>query len=488
MWITAAFSLAAFGALNRFAVLGLACLFAFAALLARRSDARPLAPSAGGGGRPFEFALVSLLIVPFYLLTLDPEVSWDADVYHLTLPRLFIAHGGFRSVPFNVYSHWPLGAELLYAVAMLAKDYVLAKLVHFAFGAATLYAIAVGCREFHRGVAAPLAHRGVAAPLAHRGVAAPLAALLFLANPVVLTELHVAYVDLAYAFFFTAGFLFALRATAGEGDGAAHWLLAGICCGVVAGLKVTGIVAAAVVGSLAVPSLVAAYRSGLLGSVVGTLALRFVLPVLVLWLPWLVKAWLGTGNPVYPFGYALFGGIEWSSGLAIQFSQWQSSIGMGRDVLDYILLPMRVILEGGVDYPHFDGRIGAFWIVVLPLALALGMRTRLVRCALLVSGLYFVVWAFSSQQMRFLVPILPLLAMAGAIAICDGIERIGKSWVSWIRVAVLCVFAGVFVVLYRAPMSRGIAISLWSQTEAQTRAGEHLAINVGAETIWLESS
>lgn len=452
LWIATAFSLAAFGALNPFAVSALACIFAVGAILARNAEGLVPSPVASVRGRRIEVTLVLLLLAPFYLLTLSPEVSWDADVYHLTLPRIFIDHGGFRPVPFSVYSHWPLGTELLFALAMLGKDYVLAKLVHFAFGVATLYAIAVGCREFHRGIAAPLA------------------ALLFLANPVVLTELHVAYVDLAYAFFFTAGFLFALRATAGKGGEGVYWLLAGLCCGVVAGLKVTGIVAAAVIGSLAIPSLLAARRSGSLNNLLGTLAVCFALPVLVLWLPWIIKAWHATGNPVYPFAHALFGGLEWSAGLAIQFSQWQSSIGMGRDALDYLLLPLRVILDGGVDYAHFDGEIGSFWIGLLPLTLAFGMRIRLARCALLVSGLYFGVWALSSQQMRFLIPILPLLAMAGGAVICDAIERFGKSQAEWLRVAVVGVFALFFVVLYRAPMLQGLAVPMGSRAEVHARA------------------
>ena len=468
-WIAVAFSLAALGGLNQIAVLLVATLGAIGAigtLVARRSNgglpssaakfssSAKFSSPAKWRARPVEVVLVSLLLVPFFFLTLSPEISWDADVYHLTLPRLFIEHGGFRPVPFNVYAHWPLGTELLYALAMLAKDPILAKLVHFAFGVATLYAIAVGCREFHRGVAAPLA------------------ALLFLANPVVLTELHVAYVDLAYAFFFTAGFLFALRATAGEGDSAAHWVLAGLCCGVVGGLKVTGIVAAAVIGSLAIPALAAASRTRSLRTVVRLVAVCFALPVLVLWLPWLVKAWLGTGNPIHPFGYAFFGGVDWSAGLDHQFARWQRSIGMGRDLLDYVRLPVRVILEGGVDYAHFDGKIGAFWIAVLPLSLALGMRTRLVRCALLVSGLYFGVWALSSQQMRFLIPILPLLAMAGAAVISDGIERVGKSRAARLRTATVAVGALAFVALYQTPLRRGLAVSVRSQEEAAEQAAE----------------
>ena len=58
-----------------------------------------------------------------------PRVSWDANVYHLTVPRLYVEHGGFRRIPFNVYSNWPLNTELLFVVASLLRDYVLGEVM-----------------------------------------------------------------------------------------------------------------------------------------------------------------------------------------------------------------------------------------------------------------------------------------------------------------------------------------------------------------------
>jgi hypothetical protein len=148
----------------------------------------------------------------------------------------------------------------------------------------------------------------------------------------------------------------------------------------------------------------------------GALA-RFALPSLALLLPWPIKTWWLTGNPVYPFLYSRFGGPEWSERLGEQFAAWQRAIGMGREPLDYLLLPVRVILSGGGGYARFDGEIAAAWIVLVPLALLRARADRRVRRALGLSGVYFVLWALGSQQMRFLVPILPLLAVAAARAI-----------------------------------------------------------------------
>lgn len=385
-WTVLLFALAATRQLHLGGLLvGLAASLAGASWAWRRDGlalprlARPSAARVAGA-----LALTAFLL-PFALFAMSPPVSWDDSVYHLTLPRLYLEHGGFRPVEMSVYSNWPLGTELLFAAAMLVSGYPLAKLVHLGFGLLVLYALALGCRQLGRGA-----------------TFAPWFALaLFLANDVVLFELRVAYVDLAYAFFFLTGFLFLERARAEPTRAGVFLLLGGLCGGLLVGIKLTGIVGAALLGLMALRT---GWRS----------LTRFAFPVAALWLPWLAKSAWATGNPFYPF---LFGGPDWSSALGEQFSAWQRSIGMGRGVLDYLLLPVRVILEGGRGYDRFDGEIGELWIVLVPLALVFIPRSPAIRRLLGVAGLYFLFWALSSQQMRFLIPILPLLALAATLAL-----------------------------------------------------------------------
>ncbi len=422
-WIAALFTLAAAGVLHLPALLFLAAGVAVAAFLTFRRRSGDRRSHRRRRRRPDRLTILTVaalaaVLAPLYLLALTPTVSWDAGAYHLTVPKLWIAHGGFREVPFNVYSNWPLATELLFAAAMLVGDFVAAKLVHFAFGALTLYAVYAGCHRYHRP--------------GHRGrISGWLAMALFLANGVVLYEIRVAYVDLAHAFFFTAGFLFLMRALRPDrGDpesptpdpGAdSALLLAGVCAGATAAIKLNGIAGAAILGALYLPRLVAAARAGELAAAGRRFAARFVLPVAAFWIPWLVKSAAKTGNPFYPL---LFGGPYWSPALGEQLHAWQSSIGMGREPLDYLLLPLRVILDGGAGYDRFDGEIGGFWIVVLPLALWVARRHWLVRRSLAAAGLYFVFWALSSQQMRLLIPVLPLVSIAGAVAAVEILERL----------------------------------------------------------------
>ncbi len=405
--------------------------------------------------------LLAVFLLPSYLLTLTPQIGWDDGVYHLTLPKLWLAAAGFRPVEFSVYSHWPLNTELLFALAMLVSGPlvsgpVLAKLLHFGFGLAGLSAL------FASGLIHPLSRW--------------LAIGLFLANGVVAFELRVAYVDLAAAFYLLAAFLFleAAITSSADADRAAtttHLLLAGLAAGLLAGTKVTGVLGVVAVAALYPADLVREK----LGSQTGLgherpgherpgherpalpvrkFLLCFVLPVLVLWTPWLLRTALFTGNPVYPLGYARWGGPDWSSELAHQFQTWQNGIGMGRGLLDYLLLPLRVILAGGPGYHRFDGELGKFWLVVLPATLFAWRQPR-VRRALGVAALYFGFWALSSQQMRFLIPLLPLLALAAATAFDTWLQGL-SSRARWVVCAVAFALLTVFLIqIYARPLGSG---------------------------------
>jgi hypothetical protein len=403
-WMLALFACAALGLLRPLPLALLLAGFAAAAALAQRrfGSAR---------GEPWDAAFLAaafLLTAPFWLLPLGYQVLGDAATYHLALPKLYLAAGGFREVPLSVYAIWPHATELLFALAMLARDHALAGALHGAFGVLALHAVHAACRAQGRSAAGWLA-----APLA-------------LANPVLAFELGIAYVDLAFAFFLAAGVVFMQRALRSQPADPGALALAGACGGALAGIKLNGALGAAAIAALALPRALALARAGELQSL-ARLALCFALPLGALGLPWVLRsAWL-TGNPIYPFFYAQLGGPDWSAALGERFAAWQRGIGMGRSAFDYALLPVRVLALGGADYTRFAGRLGPHWLPLLPLALVLGWRQPLARAALAASAVYFACWAAGSQQMRFLIPVLPLWALACALALDDGAARLAAQ-------------------------------------------------------------
>lgn len=368
-----------------------------------------LREGAAVAGRPSPAALAALVLVavmlaPVLLLAATPTVSQDADVYHLALPRLYLEHGGFRPVEMNVYSNWPLGAELLFLPALAVGGPSLAKLVHAGFGLLVLRALWVGVGAGTR-----------AAP----GI---LALLVWAIHPVVLFEHRVAHVELVHAWWLLAAFLLLERARETPRERGAV-VLAGVAAGMLAGVKLTGLLHAGLVGLVALPGVVRTRGRRAVA--------EFAVPVGLLALPWAVRAFVLTGNPVYPFAGGVFPTPDWSPRLAERLASWQAEIGPGRELVDLLLLPIRVFVAGGRGYEAFDGRLAAVGVVLVPLGLAglllvrnhrLGGRAR--RAAVL-AGLLFVLWAAVSQQMRLLVPALAPLALAVGLGLAAGAERIG---------------------------------------------------------------
>jgi hypothetical protein len=135
---------------------------------------------------------------------------------------------------------------------------------------------------------------------------------------------------------------------------------------------------------------------------------------------WMGWNWMILGNPVYPMAWFLFGGKGWDEARSLAMSQYFDIYGMGRNVLDYLLLPWRLAFSGRFDTIRFDGAIGPFLILVVILTAAsaiLLVRRRLVGSMLKAIGLMFIVSAaffvFGTQQVRFWLP-SQLLACAFA--------------------------------------------------------------------------
>jgi hypothetical protein len=395
----ALFALALAGALRplAFAVLALVC-----AALALRSLRRRGGPASS---EPIELrfaAALALATAPFWVGALDYRIAWDAAAYHLALPKRYLEAGGFTQVPISVYAVWPHAIQLLYAPALWLRDSPLASALHTAFGVLALWAAQLGAR------ASGFRRAGwFAAPLA-------------LANPVLLFELGEAYVDLALAFFFCAGAIFAARALRSRVPDPGALALAGVCGGACAAAKINGVLLALALALALVPRAIALLRARETRALARS-ALCYAIPVAASWLPWLARsAWL-TGDPFHPLLYAQLGGPDWSAELAQRFAAWQQQTGFGRGLSDYLLLPLRVLVAGGPEYQRFGGRLGAHWLVYIPLAVALARRDPLARFTLAASGCYFALWALGSQQTRFLIPMLPALALATGIALERGI-------------------------------------------------------------------
>ncbi len=365
--------------------------------------------------RPGLFTILYLLLMALVtlLVALLPPVDWDGLFYHLTGPKIYLQSGrvvGDIDIP---HLSFPALMEMLYAWAILLRGDIAAKLLHTLFGLLLAGLVYLTARRF----------------LGQKS-AWP-AVLVLTSMPMISTLAGWAYNDLALAFYQLAslysminyqptGQVLAISndqtgkrdiqsptphpephiqnpasriansqfTTFGNSQPSAIrvWLiLSGIFAGLAMGMKYTSFITPLVVGSLilwyayrrsrftlhAPRSTLPALRSPL--SALRSTGLvdlaTFVLVALLVALPWYVKNWAFTGNPVYPFLFGWFGGQYWDNFRV----DWYAAAGTGIGFRPGTLLTLPWLLTLGIrDANYWDGRTGPLFLLFLPLILLYG--------------------------------------------------------------------------------------------------------------------
>jgi len=338
--------------------------------------------------RPLAVAIAAALLGPVLLLPLYPPIAWDAIGYHLPYAKTYAESGGLAFNPHLRYPVFPQTSEMLFTLALLFSDDVLAQLTQFLlFALLTVGCVAFGRRHFSD----------------RAGVWA--AALLF-GNSQVLWLASIAYVDMGL----TANVLFGVFAYWNwRESGERGWLLlSGAFFGLAMGTKYLGVVPAAIVFLFVLSSGVRARRLG------APLAFAGVCAAVAA--PWYVRNALLTGNPIFPFLPRLFGYSFWSA----EDLRWLdgdviAKRGVGRGIGSLLALPWHLV----ASQRFFDAeeRISPLYGLCVPIMAVVGFRWRRVGLLYSVGLAYAVFWFFSAQILRYLVPALPILGVAMAAAL-----------------------------------------------------------------------
>jgi hypothetical protein len=313
---------------------------------------------------------------------LAPEHSSDGMAYHLSEVVIYQQAHGFPRITNDIYASLSQGIELLYLFAFDFGRHSAAALVHYAF----LIALAFLVLSYGRRIGRPAV-----------GVAG---AIFTYTSPVVLRDATVAYVDVALAAVLFALF-YLLQVWDESRDSkllAPIGLLAGFCYGV----KYTGFLAVPyAVGFVAWKMWRA--RMPLLRS-----ALVVALLAAVMVLPWMVKNWIEVVNPVSPLANRTFPNpyvhISQEDFMRKYFSTY--------DFASRWQIPLDVTLKGA----HLESFLGPLFVLT-PLAL-LALRFHEGR-QLLLAGLLFGSTYFGNIGARFLIPIVPFVSLALALAIAN---------------------------------------------------------------------
>ncbi len=353
--------------------------------------------------------LVTTLSLSF-LLALAPPISFDALLYHLAGPKLYIQeHRIWAGDNFALY--FPSLVEMLFTWGMLLKGDIVARLIHY------LYGLLAGAAIFL------LAKRYLSPKVGWWSLA------LVWSMPMVWVLMGWAYVDLGLVFYELLAFFALLNwlhsnpsdaeASSGCRTQERKWLLlSGALSGFAMGVKYTAFVAPL---SLAIIILYEGIKKRQRASSLLRSLLLFALLVLLVASPWYLRNLYLVGNPFYPF---VFGGKGWDHFLSRWYEQPGTGLGLSWRI---VALPLTVTL-GTQDETFYDGRTGPVILALLPLLFLARLtpgdeKRRVVNYLLFLFLAQFVFWTWgvvhsqSLFQARLLLPGLVFLCIVLAWSI-----------------------------------------------------------------------
>jgi hypothetical protein len=330
--------------------------------------------------------LIAVQAVAPYVVA--PDLTYDATAAHLVIAREFATRGSTAAMPEQLGSYFPALAQVSYALATLFSSIDSAKFVHFFVGLLTAGAVFATARRL----------AGVAAGL--------LAAALWLSIPLVLWEMSTAYVDLFGTLYSSLSVLTALAWV--ETRQTRFGLLTGVMIGFGLGVKMNlGLTGAAVFVAVAMAGVRSRQdarvwlMSAVLAALVGA--------------PWYLRAYLMTGNPIFPILNGVFKSSQW---YPVNENFNFSTFGMGTQTSDWLRLPWRLTIATSRFAELPDGSLGLFpllvgaTLIVSPLLVRLDRRVVLLWVFTLVGTLLCFGYV---QYARYLLPVFPAAAgLAGA--------------------------------------------------------------------------
>jgi hypothetical protein len=248
---------------------------------------------------------------------------------------------------------------------------------------------------------------------------AAIATLMFFFNKTFLDEMPIAYIDIGMTFYFMLA-MFCLWKWKAEGGDRWFYLLC-VFAGIFGGMKYTSIY-----GLVTISFMIAAVSFGAkerrVAGAIKNLGL-YGLAVTLFVLPYLIKNYIISGNPVYPVAYDIFGG-QWLVPEQVErMLVYVDSHGMGRDWLHMLKLPWNITIYGNVGFENFDAKITPLWLIFFPALLLTRPNPPLVKWTASACIIYFLSWAAYTHITRYMMPMFPLLSLACAYVIVTLYER-----------------------------------------------------------------
>jgi Dolichyl-phosphate-mannose-protein mannosyltransferase len=347
---------------------------------------------------------------------LTPETQFDARHYHLGPAKHYaqkdyfyniVAETGLFGAAYPPYQH------LVYTGLIEMFGVITAKLFHWSYAVLTVFLLIYFCYYHFKSLTMGL-----------------VAGLIFVSTPLILWAGGTANTDLPLAFFGLLAVHAFLRWK--ENKTATNWLIVlGITVGYATGIKLFG----AFCLILIVPALVYFSFSEKVEPIPPRkITRRLIIQLSVLGLtlfvccvPWLLRSYLLTGNPVYPLLNNFFNSPYWSSAYDEQIKLAYLRSQTDRSLWGYLTLPWSTVMEAN----KFRSIFGPLFLMLLPVTLCLIILVRgKLGYLLKMLGWYVVGWitvwfVSGATESRYTLAAFPVITVLLAFAITT------HYWKNW---------------------------------------------------------
>ncbi len=391
---------------------------------------------------------------------LAPETANDSLCYHVNLPKIYLQAGRIFHVPYDTNSPFPLLMEMLYTLALAFRSMSLAKFFHFSTALLTAGLIASTVRRYSGSIQAGIG-----------------SAILFITTPVILNQLGTTYVDAALGAFGFVSFIFLLRWAEDPERQTGFLTLAGIFAGFALSVKYLALISILISGFLILWVSFSRKPSSFFKNF-----LLFSVPVLIFGGYWYLRAWIETGNPVYPYFASIFG----SGDASVHYDD----IGVPRTFISFLTAFWKVTMNPQL-FEGFGVQIGPGYLAFLPLSFAVTARNTSLRWMWAYAFLFFTAWFLLGQSLRFLAPVLPVLA----VLIGCGFADLKKSWAEKLFKVLLVLTLALHAVLgvyhyrrdFKTAAGRETASDYLNKYERSYRMAEYVNSNLPPGAVILNA-
>ncbi len=314
-----------------------------------------------------------LFIIPYFVLAFVPPWYRDTLTYHLTLPKLFALHQTYAVGDEIIFGYFPLGWH-----SILSTLFVFSPDQNEALFNPRLIAVWISG-------AVAIGSAGLCHMLGGSRFWAWICGICFLLIPTQVEFGTSCYVQVWLT-------LICLCAAGVVHQKKSIWV--GFCAGLAASAKYSGLFLCVLL------CLIMVRKKG---------RWKFATTMVLVGAPFYIRNIWNKGNPLFPLAYSIFGGEGWDEARADGYAITLQNYGMGREALDFLMLWPRVFLTQDMVF-FFQGSLGP----AIALIFIWALRKRKQHLNILILGFgWAVLWMFQVQQIRFLMPAVPILLALG---------------------------------------------------------------------------